>query len=151
RDLPPLLFREKAQLSEFAGELPHRAALPAQRQAHAPLPSARYPVARDRFDSLREAALRAERRRDRSRLRKLLRAGRRRRRQNLRARSDNAEGYASLRVVNTAGSEVANRISHYNIFMGKISRRCLVAGSFGILRGSVKNTDIRIEEITHAY
>src|SRR5436190_3519412 len=35
--------------------------------------------------------------------------------------------------------------------MGKISRRCLVAGSFGILRGSVKKTDIRIEEISHSY
>jgi L-alanine-DL-glutamate epimerase-like enolase superfamily enzyme len=35
--------------------------------------------------------------------------------------------------------------------MSQITRRCLVAGSFGILRGSVKKTDIRIEEISHAY
>ena len=35
--------------------------------------------------------------------------------------------------------------------MSQISRRCLLAGSFGILRGSVKKTDIRIEEISHAY
>jgi L-alanine-DL-glutamate epimerase-like enolase superfamily enzyme len=35
--------------------------------------------------------------------------------------------------------------------MSKISRRSLVAGTFGILRGSVKKTDIRIEEISHAY
>jgi L-alanine-DL-glutamate epimerase-like enolase superfamily enzyme len=35
--------------------------------------------------------------------------------------------------------------------MSQISRRCLIAGSFGILRGSVKKTDVRIEEISHAY
>jgi L-alanine-DL-glutamate epimerase-like enolase superfamily enzyme len=35
--------------------------------------------------------------------------------------------------------------------MSKITRRCLVAGTFGILRGSVKKTDIRIEEISHSY
>jgi L-alanine-DL-glutamate epimerase-like enolase superfamily enzyme len=35
--------------------------------------------------------------------------------------------------------------------MSQITRRCLVAGTFGILRGSVKKTDIRIEEIAPAY
>ena len=51
-DLPPLLHVQEAELSQFAGDVHDRQALPADREAHAALPPARYSRARYRHHSL---------------------------------------------------------------------------------------------------